>query len=53
MWKRLQHHGREKEKLGQIGNPVLVDTTYDKDLLTRNLNATDAQPANNGAPLLS
>ncbi|KAF2735028.1 hypothetical protein EJ04DRAFT_523131 [Polyplosphaeria fusca] len=31
MWKRLQGHGREKEK--HIGNPVLVETTYDEDQL--------------------
>ncbi|PVI06190.1 hypothetical protein DM02DRAFT_515218 [Periconia macrospinosa] len=31
MWKRLQGHGREKER--QIGHPVLVETTYDQDRL--------------------
>lgn len=40
MWKRLQGHVREKEKHTQIGNPVLLETTYDQDQLHRNPNVT-------------
>jgi hypothetical protein len=36
MWKRLQGHVREKERHAQIGNPVLLETTYDEDQLRRN-----------------
>lgn len=43
MWKRLQGHGREKER--QIGNPVLVDTTYDQDRLKNIPNVAVAQNA--------
>ncbi|KAF1841955.1 uncharacterized protein K460DRAFT_358642 [Cucurbitaria berberidis CBS 394.84] len=46
MWKRLQGHGREKERHAQIGNPVLLETTYDEDQLRRNPNVTDVQNAN-------
>ena len=46
MWKRLQGHGREKERQAQIGNPVLLETTYDEDQLRRNPNVTDLQNAN-------
>jgi hypothetical protein len=46
MWKRLQAHGREKERHAQIGNPVLLETTYDEDQLRRNPNVVDAQNAN-------
>jgi hypothetical protein len=46
MWKRLQAHGREKEKHAQIGNPVLLETTYDEDQLRRNPHVVDAQIAN-------
>jgi hypothetical protein len=57
MWKRLQGHGREKEKHTQIGNPVLLETTYDEDQLRRNPNVADVQNAryqhNAPAPLLS
>lgn len=48
MWKRLQGHGREKERHAQIGNPVLLETTYDEDQLRRNPNVIDAQNANHG-----
>lgn len=44
MWKRLQGHGREKEK--QIGNPVLVETTYDKGHLSHIPHVSDVQNAN-------
>lgn len=44
MWKRLQGHVREKEK--QIGNPVLLETTYDEDQLRHIPNVADAQNAN-------
>ncbi|KAF2852976.1 hypothetical protein T440DRAFT_487967 [Plenodomus tracheiphilus IPT5] len=52
MWKRLQGHVREKERLAQIGNPVLLETTYDEDQLRRNPNVNDAQVSNyrNNAP---
>lgn len=57
MWKRLQDHVREKERPTRIGNPVLVETTYDEDQLRRNPNVTDVQYANYRhnapAPLLS
>jgi hypothetical protein len=43
MWKRLQGHGREKEK--QIGNPVLLETTYDGDQLRHIPHVVDAQNA--------
>lgn len=43
MWKRLQGHVREKEK--QIGNPVLLETTYDEDQLRHIPNVSDAQNA--------
>lgn len=46
MWKRLQGHVREKEKASQIGNPVLLETTYDEDQLRRNPNVADLQNAN-------
>ncbi|KAF2872208.1 hypothetical protein BDV95DRAFT_493353 [Massariosphaeria phaeospora] len=39
MWKRFQSHGREKDK--QIGNPVLVETTYDEDQLRNTPHVTD------------
>ncbi|KAF2263712.1 hypothetical protein CC78DRAFT_544663 [Lojkania enalia] len=44
MWKRFQSSGREKEK--QIGNPVLVETTYDEDQLRHIPSVSDAQNAN-------
>ncbi|KAF2191059.1 hypothetical protein K469DRAFT_558493 [Zopfia rhizophila CBS 207.26] len=44
MWKRFQGHGREKEK--QIGNPVLVETTYDEDQLRHIPNISDVRNAN-------
>jgi hypothetical protein len=44
MWKRLQGYGREKER--QIGNPVLLETTYDGDQLRHIPNVADAQNAN-------
>ncbi|KAI8937157.1 hypothetical protein NX059_006371 [Plenodomus lindquistii] len=52
MWKRLQSHVREKERHTPIGNPVLVETTYDEDQLRRILDVNDAQIANyrNNAP---
>ncbi|KAF1836233.1 hypothetical protein BDW02DRAFT_596629 [Decorospora gaudefroyi] len=43
MWKRLQGHVREKERHAQIGNPVLLETTYDEDQLRRNPNVADLQ----------
>ncbi|KAF1947853.1 hypothetical protein EJ02DRAFT_332364 [Clathrospora elynae] len=44
MWKRLQGHVREKERpAAQIGNPVLLETTYDENQLRRNPNVTDLQ----------
>jgi hypothetical protein len=46
MWKRLQGHGREKERQAHIGNPVLLETTYDEDQLRRNPHVVDAQIAN-------
>ncbi|CBX91204.1 hypothetical protein IAQ61_002663 [Plenodomus lingam] len=52
MWKRLQGHVREKERNAQIGNPVLLETTYDENQLRQNPNVNDAQVANyqNNAP---
>lgn len=52
MWKRLQGHVRDKERHAQIGNPVLLETTYDEDQLRRNPDVTDVQNANyrNNAP---
>lgn len=52
MWKRLQGHVREKERHAQIGNPVLLETTYDENQLRQNPNVNDAQVANyrNNAP---
>ncbi|KAF2028017.1 hypothetical protein EK21DRAFT_70707 [Setomelanomma holmii] len=47
MWKRLQG-GRERERHAQIGNPVLLETTYDEDQLRRNPNVADAQNSNHG-----
>lgn len=55
MWKRFQGHGRENPKHAQIGNPVLLETTYDEDQLKRNPNVADVQNAyyqNNAPPLL-
>jgi hypothetical protein len=49
MWKRLQGHGREKERHAQIGNPVLLETTYDEEQLKRNPNVSDAQSARHNA----
>ncbi|KAF1920835.1 hypothetical protein BDU57DRAFT_435809 [Ampelomyces quisqualis] len=49
MWKRFQSHGREKERQPQIGNPVLLETTYDEDQLRRNLNVADVQYANHAS----
>lgn len=46
MWKRLQGHVREKDRHAQIGNPVLLETTYDEDRLRRNPHVTDAQNGN-------
>ncbi|KAL6711179.1 hypothetical protein ACN47E_005710 [Coniothyrium glycines] len=43
MWKRFQGHGREKERHAQIGNPVLLETTYDEDQLRRNPYVADVQ----------
>jgi len=44
MWKRLQGHVREKDR--QIGNPVLVETTYDEDQLRYIPHVAQAQIAN-------
>jgi hypothetical protein len=56
MWKRFQGH-REKERHAQIGNPVLLETTYDEDQLRRNPNVVDLQNGshqyNAPPPLLS
>jgi hypothetical protein len=41
MWKRIHGYGRDKEK--QIGNPVLLETTYDEDQLRHIPNVADAQ----------
>ncbi|PSN66825.1 hypothetical protein BS50DRAFT_374767 [Corynespora cassiicola Philippines] len=43
MWKRLQGHGRERDK--NIGNPVLLETTYDEDQLRHIPNVSDVQQA--------
>ncbi|KAE8855820.1 hypothetical protein PTNB29_08659 [Pyrenophora teres f. teres] len=43
MWKRLQGHGREKERPAPIGNPVLVETPYNEDQLSRNRPVADSQ----------
>ncbi|KAI4633113.1 hypothetical protein J4E80_000476 [Alternaria sp. BMP 0032] len=43
MWKRLQGAVRDKERHAQIGNPVLLETTYDEDQLKRNPKVTDLQ----------
>lgn len=57
MWKRFQGQGREGAKHAQIGNPVLLETTYDEDQLRRNPNVADVQNTyyqhNAPAPLLS
>lgn len=45
MWKRLQGAVRDKEKHARIGNPVLLETTYDEDQLNRNPRVTDLQNA--------
>lgn len=42
MWKRIQRPGREREK--QIGNPILIETTYDEQALGRIPNISDLQP---------
>lgn len=41
MWKRLPRHNRGKEN--QIGNPVLIETTYDATLLGRTRDITNMQ----------
>lgn len=43
MWKRLQGHVREKERPAPIGNPVLLETTYDEDQLRRTRHVTEVQ----------
>ncbi|KAF1959828.1 hypothetical protein CC80DRAFT_405754 [Byssothecium circinans] len=43
MWKRLQGHVRDKDK--QIGNPVLLETTYDEDRLRHIPNVSAVQNA--------
>jgi hypothetical protein len=43
MWKRIQGYGRDKER--QIGNPVLLETTYDEDQLRHIPTVSDAQNA--------
>lgn len=48
MWKRLQGHMRDgqlREKDRQIGNPVLVETTYDEDQLRHIPNISQVQLA--------
>ena len=48
MWKRLQGHVRDghfREKDRQVGNPVLIATTYDEDQLRHIPNVVDAQNA--------
>lgn len=48
MWKRLQGHvrdGRFRDGDRQIGNPVLVETTYDEDQLRHMANVTQVQNA--------
>ncbi|OCK86253.1 hypothetical protein K432DRAFT_399545 [Lepidopterella palustris CBS 459.81] len=44
MWKKFQGHAREKER--QIGNPVLIETTYDEKALGRIPNISDLNNAN-------
>jgi hypothetical protein len=45
----MQGYGREKEKT--IGNPVLLDTTYDAETLERIPNISDLQsPTYSHAP---
>jgi hypothetical protein len=44
MWKRFQGQARERDR--QIGNPVLLETTYDENQLMRNPNITDFQNQN-------
>lgn len=46
MWKRFQGYGRDKEKQAQIGNPVLLETTYDEEQLKRNPSVTNLQNTN-------
>ncbi len=46
MLKRLQNRGREKDRLPRIGNPVLLETTYDESQLKRNPNVVDLKNAN-------
>ncbi|KAJ9649524.1 hypothetical protein H2199_000300 [Coniosporium tulheliwenetii] len=41
MWKRLPRHNRGKEN--QIGNPVLIETTYDATLLGRTRDISNMQ----------
>jgi hypothetical protein len=41
MWKRLQGQSREKQPAKQIGNPVLIETTYDEKSLGRYANISD------------
>ncbi|RYN32970.1 hypothetical protein AA0113_g2154 [Alternaria arborescens] len=45
MWKRLQGavRDKDKERHARIGNPVLLETTYDEDQLNRNPKVTDLQ----------
>jgi hypothetical protein len=43
MWKRLQGAVRDKDRHAQIGNPVLLETTYDEDQLRRNPKVTQLQ----------
>lgn len=50
MWKRLQGHVRDKEKHGQIGKPVLLESTYDQDQLRRCTNIDGAHLAGNPLP---
>lgn len=41
MWKRMGRRGEDK----QIGNPVLLETTYDEDQLRHIPTVSDAQNA--------
>jgi hypothetical protein len=53
MWKRIQGHVRDgslREKEKQIGNPVLVGTTYDEDQLRYIPNVSDIQNNTNYQP---
>jgi hypothetical protein len=55
MWKRIQGHVRdgslrEREKERQIGNPVLVGTTYDEDQLRYIPDVSDIQHNTNYQP---